>query len=42
VAQSADLGLTTTGPSVTLLLSLDFDVRKYDEDPDFRLCVRPL
>jgi len=36
------LVLTKNAPMLKLMRSLDFEVRPYDEDPDFRLCVRQL
>jgi len=42
LTQIEGLVLTNNAPMLKLMRSLDFDVRKYDEDPDFRLCVRVL
>ncbi|RZI44072.1 GNAT family N-acetyltransferase [Herbaspirillum sp. HC18] len=42
LAQIEGLVLTNNSPMLKLMRSLDFEVRKYDEDPDFRLCVRAL
>lgn len=36
------LVLTKNTPMLKLMRSLDFEVKAYDEDPDFRLCVRAL
>jgi acetyltransferase len=40
--QIEGLVLTNNSPMLKLMRSLDFDVRKCEEDPDFRLCVRVL
>jgi acetyltransferase len=42
LAQIEGLVLANNAPMLKLMRSLDFDVRKYEEDPDFRLCVRTL
>ena len=42
LAQIEGLVLTNNAPMLKLMRSLDFEVRKYEEDPDFRLCVRVL
>ena len=42
LAQIEGLVLTNNAPMLKLMRSLGFDVRKYDEDPDFRLCVHVL
>lgn len=42
LSQIEGLVLTNNAPMLKLMRSLDFEVRKYDEDPDFRLCVRAL
>ena len=42
LSQVEGLVLTNNAPMLKLMRSLDFEVRKYDEDPDFRLCVRVL
>ncbi|GAB3545071.1 GNAT family N-acetyltransferase [Noviherbaspirillum agri] len=42
LTQIEGLVLTNNAPMLKLMRSLDFDIRKYDEDPDFRLCVRVL
>lgn len=40
--QIEGLVLTNNAPMLKLMRSLGFEVRKYDEDPDFRLCVHVL
>ena len=40
--QIEGLVLTNNAPMLKLMRSLEFEIRKYDEDPDFRLCVRAL
>jgi acetyltransferase len=42
LTQIEGLVLTNNAPMLRLMRSLDFEVHKYDEDPDFRLCVRVL
>lgn len=42
LSQIEGLVLTNNAPMLKLMRSLDFEIRKYDEDPDFRLCVRTL
>jgi acetyltransferase len=42
LAQIEGLVLTNNAPMLKLMRSLGFEVRKYEEDPDFRLCVRVL
>ena len=42
LSQIEGLVLTNNAPMLKLMRSLDFEIRKYDEDPDFRLCVRML
>jgi len=42
LAQIEGLVLANNTPMLKLMRSLDFEIRKYDEDPDFRLCVRAL
>jgi acetyltransferase len=34
--------LNNNGPMLKLMRSLDFEIRPWDEDPDFRLCTREL
>ncbi|HVL77414.1 MAG TPA: bifunctional acetate--CoA ligase family protein/GNAT family N-acetyltransferase [Noviherbaspirillum sp.] len=36
------LVLTTNEPMLKLMRSLEFEITRYEEDPDFRLCVRQL
>ncbi len=36
------LVLTNNEPMLKLMRSLDFEIRRYADDPDFRLCVRQL
>ena len=36
------LVLTKNAAMLKLMRSLDFEVRPYEDDPDFRLCVRHL
>lgn len=36
------LVLTKNAAMLKLMRSLDFQIKAYDDDPDFRLCVRPL
>lgn len=40
--QIEGLVLTSNAPMLRLMRSLEFDVRRYEDDPDFRLCVRQL
>ncbi|GIZ51779.1 bifunctional acetate--CoA ligase family protein/GNAT family N-acetyltransferase [Noviherbaspirillum aridicola] len=40
--QIEGLVLTNNAPMLRLMRSLEFEVRRFEEDPDFRLCVRPL
>ena len=42
LSQIEGLVLTNNAPMLKLMRGLEFDVRKYEEDPDFRLCVRAL
>ena len=42
LSQIEGLVLTNNAPMLKLMRSLEFEVRKYEEDPDFRLCVRTL
>lgn len=42
LARIEGLVLTNNDPMLKLMRSLEFEIRKYDEDPDFRLCVRTL
>lgn len=42
LAQIEGLVLTNNAPMLKLMKSLDFEIKRYDEDPDFRLCVRAL
>jgi acetyltransferase len=42
LAQIEGLVLTNNAPMLKLMRSLGFEVRKYEEDLDFRLCVRVL
>ncbi|HJV80655.1 bifunctional acetate--CoA ligase family protein/GNAT family N-acetyltransferase [Noviherbaspirillum sp.] len=42
LSQVEGLVLTNNAPMLKLMRSLDFEIRKYEEDPDFRLCVRVL
>ncbi|HEY8608595.1 MAG TPA: bifunctional acetate--CoA ligase family protein/GNAT family N-acetyltransferase [Noviherbaspirillum sp.] len=40
--QIEGLVLSSNAAMLRLMRSLDFDVRRYEDDPDFRLCVRAL
>jgi acetyltransferase len=42
LSQIEGLVLSNNAPMLKLMRGLEFDVRKYEEDPDFRLCVRAL
>ncbi|MGE5621686.1 MAG: GNAT family N-acetyltransferase, partial [Bacillota bacterium] len=42
LAQIEGLVLTSNTAMLKLMKSLDFEIKRYDEDPDFRLCVRAL
>ena len=42
LAQIEGLVLSNNAPMLKLMRSLEFEVRRYEEDPDFRLCVRSL
>lgn len=42
LAQIEGLVLANNGPMLRLMRALDFEIRRYDEDPDFRLCVHTL
>ncbi len=42
LSQIEGLVLTNNAPMLKLMRGLDFEIKKYEEDPDFRLCVRVL
>ena len=42
LSQIEGLVLTNNAPMLKLMRSLEFEIRKYEEDPDFRLCVHML
>jgi acetyltransferase len=42
LSQIEGLVLTNNTSMLKLMRGLDFEIKKYEEDPDFRLCVRVL